>query len=308
MADGQLSARLLFEKNIHHKKTDNMYKIKYFVSAAVVFLMSCGASSNMQSSVISPSRTDLKLGVALYSFNRKPLEVALQMADSAGAKYVEGFSFYRLGGSFGNTTMGDLQATDITRIKKMMQEKGIKMTSMYAGDAKNVADWKKYFDVGARFGIKYLVTEPSKNHWDMIDSLAGIYKIKIAIHEHAKGHSAYWHPDSVLAAVNGHKNIGACADLGHWVRSGLDPVECLKKLRGHVMGIHLKDLSEAGNMSANDVTPGTGVIDFKAILKELQVQRFSGYIQVECEHNFDNNRADVQEAIEYITRLTKELH
>ena len=26
--------------------------------------------------------------------------------------------------------------------------------------------------------------------------------------------------------------IGACADIGHWYRSGLVPVECLKKLQG----------------------------------------------------------------------------
>ena len=49
-------------------------------------------------------------------------------------------------------------------------------------------------------------------------------------------------PDSVLAAIKGHPNIGSCADVGHWSRNGLNPVECLKKLEGHVFGVHLKDI------------------------------------------------------------------
>ncbi len=137
----------------------------------------------------------------------------------------------------------------------------------------------------------------------MIDSLAGLYKMKIAIHEHAKGISAYWHPDSVLAAIKGHANIGACADLGHWARSGLNPVECLKLLDGHIIGLHLKDVAEMNNAKAQDVDPGTGVIDFTGVIKELKRQNFKGYIQVECEHNMENNLADVKDAIRYINEL-----
>lgn len=51
--------------------------------------------------------------------------------------------------------------------------------------------------------------------WDPIDSLAGVYGMNVAIHEHWKGTSAYWYPDSVLDAQKDHPNFGACADLGH---------------------------------------------------------------------------------------------
>ena len=75
----------------------------------------------------------------------------------------------------------------------------------------------------------------------MVDSLAGVYGIKVAIHDHPKP-NMYWSPDSVLAATQGHSNIGSCADIGHWARNGVDPVEALKKLEGHVIGAHLKDI------------------------------------------------------------------
>ena len=52
---------------------------------------------------------------------------------------------------------------------------------------------------------------------------------------------------SVLAAIKGRTPLmGACADVGHWMRSGLDPVECLKKLEGHIICLHFKDLNEMG--------------------------------------------------------------
>ena len=36
--------------------------------------------------------------------------------------------------------------------------------------------------------------------------------------------------------------MGSCADIGHWVRSGLQPVECVKILKGRIMSSHMKDL------------------------------------------------------------------
>ena len=157
------------------------------------------------------------MGIALYSFNLFPFSVALDKADSAGVKFVEGFSFHALKGDFKDTTMADLSVYGIMKMKRMLDAKGIKMRSMYVAGGKDAEDWKRYFEMAKALGMEFLVCEPKKEHWDLLDSLGEIYKVKIAIHEHAKGSSMYWHPDSVLAAIKGHKNIGACADLGHWV-------------------------------------------------------------------------------------------
>ena len=245
-----------------------------------------------------------KMGVALYSFNRFSFTDALEKADSAGVKYVEGFSFHKLGKEFDDNTMATVSKEDISKMKEMMDKKSIKMQSMYVGGAKDVDEWKFFFDTAEEFGMQYLVCEPQKDHWDIIDSLGGLYKIKIAIHQHAKESSIYWHPDSVLAAIKDHPNIGACADLGHWARSGLDPVKCLAQLKGHILGIHLKDV-DAFNDKANDVAIGTGVINFPGVVRELKRQNFSGMIYVECEHKMDNNLPDVVLAIRYLEDLAK---
>lgn len=241
-----------------------------------------------------------KTGIALYSFNHHPFSKALSLSKASEVKYVEGFSFHNMGADFDNKTMGALDEGGIALVKKMLKDNDLSMSSIYVSDAKNAAEWKRFFDMGRELGVKYLVCEPAKSQWDTIDSLAGIYDIKIAIHEHKKGSSMYWHPDSVLAAIKGHKNIGACADLGHWVRSGLDPVKCLKMLDGHVVGLHLKDIDKTDHET--DVDLGTGSIDYPSVVKELKRQKFSGYAHVECEHSMEDNQQIVKASVQYFNK------
>src|SRR5690606_14641597 len=99
-----------------------------------------------------------------------------------------------------------------------------------------------------------------------------------AIHNHPKP-SHYWNPDQVLAAISGASpRVGACADIGHWVRSGLDPIECLKKLEGHIIEFHMKDLNEKGVEEAHDVPWGTGVSNIAGVMKEMKRQGFKGVV------------------------------
>lgn len=249
-----------------------------------------------------------RMGVALYSFNRFSFADAIKKADSAGVNYVEGFSFHKLGKEFNDKSMSSMSEEDIRNMKEMLKNKNLKMQSMYVSGAKNEDDWKYFFELAKEMKMQYLVTEPEKKSWDMLDSLAGLFKIKIAIHEHAKGKSMYWHPDSVLGALKNHPNFGVCADLGHWARSGLNPAECLKKLEGHILGVHLKDIHESNNPEAIDVIVGKGVINFAAIADELKRQQFHGVVHMECEHKMENNLADVIEGIRYFEGLYKQVN
>jgi sugar phosphate isomerase/epimerase len=103
----------------------------------------------------------------------------------------------------------------------------------------------------------------------------------------------------VLAATIGHPNIGSCADVGHWARNGLNPVDCLKKLEGHVVGVHLKDIKVFGQVDAPDTAVGYGINDFPAIFAELKRQHFDGMFSIEQESNWYNNVPDVKHTITY---------
>jgi len=270
----------------------------YFIFLAIS-LIGC----NQGSKKTEDQNADWKMGVALYSFNRFSFADAIDKADSAGVNYVEGFSFHKLGKEFNDKSMSSMTEEDIQNMMQMLKSKNIEMQSMYVSGAKNEADWKYYFELAKEMKMQHLVSEPDKESWDMLDSLAGLYNIKIAIHEHAKGKSMYWHPDSVLSALKNHPNFGVCADLGHWERSGLNPAECLKKLEGNILGVHLKDIDQSDNPEANDVIIGKGVIKFPEVIDELKRQRFKGVIHIECEHKMENNLAEVIEGKKYFEGL-----
>ena len=100
--------------------------------------------------------------------------------------------------------------------------------------------------------------------------------------------------------------LGACADVGHWVRSGLDPVDCLKKLEGRVITLHFKDLNEPGS-KAHDVPWGTGVSNAQGMLTELQRQKFNGAICVEYEYNWETSSPEIAASAKWFNATCAEL-
>ncbi len=186
-----------------------------------------------------------------------------------------------------------------------MDQKGLQAESVYiAGDA-TVESWKNQFEIAKQLGAKFVTAEPPVTMWDEVDSLAGVYGMKVAIHEHWKGTSAYWHPDSVLAAVKDHPNFGACADLGHWPKSGINPLDAVKKLKGHIIGVHLKDIAAYNDPKLKDVPVGTGVVDFPAIFQELKDQKFSGPIYIERDaEDLPSNLPSVIQTVKYYNEQT----
>ena len=119
--------------------------------------------------------------------------------------------------------------------------------------------------------------------------------------------STYADPKTALKLIkNCSKRIGVCADTGHWVRSNLKSVECLKQYAGRIIQLHFKDVPEA-RKKAHDVPWGTGIGDIKGQLVELDRQGFSGIFSIEYESHPDNPTADVQKCIEYFKSVVKEL-
>lgn len=273
------------------------------VAVCMMLCASCGTGSSSATSADSTAMADsaavsagsvdgFKLGVQMWTFMRFTFTQALDKVDSAGIKNIEAFWGQELGGDMKGSFGIDMDAATRDKLKKLLQSKGTQIVAMGVINPKDQAEWVKAFELAKEFGLSYITSEPNKAHWDIIDSLAGAYGIKVAIHEHGRP-NPYWHPDSVLAAIKGHSNIGACADIGHWARSGLNPVECLKQLEGHVIGAHLKDIVKFDDVNAADTVVSKGVIDIPAVFIELKRQNFSGMISIEHESNWLNSLPDV---------------
>ncbi|MCW3106145.1 MAG: sugar phosphate isomerase/epimerase, partial [Segetibacter sp.] len=161
-----------------------------------------------------------KIGVQMWTFRMFTFAEALDKVDSAGAKNIEAFWGQPLGAGMKDSFGIRMSADSRSKLKQLLQTKGINMVAMGVISPGSRDEWQKAFDLAKEFGLSYITAEPRKNLWNMVDSMAGSYGIKVAIHDHPKP-NAYWSPDSVLAAIKGHPNLGSCADVGHWARNGL---------------------------------------------------------------------------------------
>ena len=117
--------------------------------------------------------------------------------------------------------------------------------------------------------------------------------------------------------------MGSCADTGHWLRSGLNPLECLKKLDGRVICLHFKDLvpdepkaqeqavakkkKKGESQPMHDGPWGTGVGNVKAQMAELKRQNFRGAFCVEYEYNWDNSMPEIAKCVSFFNATCADL-
>jgi sugar phosphate isomerase/epimerase len=250
------------------------------------------------------------LGVNTYTFNKFSVFEALEKIAALGLKYAE------IGP--GRLSQGD--PTPVSEVmpedaRKKLQQKagdlGIKIITYSSWDTFKDPDYaRKAFEFAKIMGVENFYFEASADRLDWVDKLCEEYKIHVAIHNHPKD-APYWSPDKVLKAIAGRsKYIGALADTGHWKRSGLVPVECLKKLEGHIVCFHFKDLIKDPQEGYHDVPWGTGVCDVKAMLAEIHRQKLKAPFSFEYEYRWDDNAkqmAEMAQSVVYFDKVAEEL-
>lgn len=250
-----------------------------------------------------------KLAVHSYTFRKFNIFDAIEKTAALGIRYMSISGSVNLVGTTPMPTP-NLTEKDQHAILAKMKACGIEPKFVNIGVVQlppDEAKSRKVYEFAKTFGIDTLVAEPPTASLDLVEKLCEQYHIRVAIHEHPKGHSIYWHPDMVLAAIKGRTPLmGACADVGHWMRSNLDPVECLKKLEGHVMALHFKDLNEPGP-KAHDVPWGTGASHIKEQMAEMKRQNFKGAFCVEYEYNWDNSSPEIAKCVEFFNQTCAEL-
>jgi sugar phosphate isomerase/epimerase len=256
----------------------------------------------------SADKLGWQLAVHSYTFQKFPILEAIDMTAALGIKYMSVSGTVSFDGT-NKIGTANLSEKDREAIDQKLKADGfgnfvnIGVVQLPADEAKS----RKVFEFAKKWGINVLISEPETNALDTVEKLCREYSIKVAIHNHPKGHSIYWNPDAVLDAIKGRTPlIGACADIGHWLRSGLDPLECLKKLDGHVIALHFKDLNEM-SPSAHDVPWGTGVGKTKELMAELKRQHFHGAFCVEYEYHWANSSPEIAQCVKFFNQTCDEL-
>jgi len=273
-------------------------------------LLAMGMMAVMYAMPVTAQQKEAKLGwkfgAQAYSFRLFTLAEALDKMDSCGLQYVECYPGQTIGGGIEGKMDYKMDAAKRKQVLDLLKSKKKTLLAFGVVNGNNEEEWRQIFEFAKAMGVKSITSEPARKDLDIVSRLCDEYKIKVAIHDHPKP-SHYWHPDSVLAAINGRsKYMGACADIGHWVRSGLDPVECIQKLNGHVFSLHFKDLNEKAP-KAHDVIWTTGVSNMEGVLKELKKQKFQGLFSAEYEHNWQNSVPDITQSVKNIRAVIEKL-
>lgn len=226
--------------------------------------------------------------------NQRTVVQSLEVAKKLGLHYIEIFPGQALtepDGAKWGVEMTDHQIHEMLDAAKAADVKiidtGVIDIPMEESRARKLFQWAK------KLGITEIVSEPNPRALPMIDRLAGEYKIKVAIHDHPKGHSIYWNPDDTYEKIKNLPHVGFCADVGHWKRSGFEPSLVLEKYADKVYSLHFKDLVpnsapprnfEYGDVREwHDVPWGSGESRAADMLRILKEKGFRGPIAIEYE-------------------------
>ena len=275
---------------------------------AVVALMAAGLCVGFASVGGTQPKDQWRVGVQSYSFNRFTFEEAMAKTKACGMKYMEVFPDQKVGQDFGDTVFKNMTAEQRQKLKQMLQDSGLTLTCYGVITPGNEQEWRKLFDFARDMGFENIVSEATEKDLPMIDKLCEEYKIGLALHNHPQP-SHYWNYETVLKACEGRsKWIGSCADTGHWMRSGIDPVVAVKALgkAGRIRSLHFKDLNEMGP-KAHDVPWGTGQGKAREVLAELAAEGFEGPFSAEYEYHWDNSVPEIKQSAEWFKKTAAEL-
>ena len=245
------------------------------------------------------------IGCQAYTFNRYSVFEAIEKTAQAGGKVIEFFPGQKLSKEAPEVKLDqNASAETLQKIKEKLAEHKIKVVNYgVVGIPREEDQARKLFEFAKTMGLRAITTE-SVESIDTIEKMVKEYDIMVGFHDHPRqpNNPAYkmWDPNYILSIVKERDaRIGSCADIGHWVRSNLKPVDCLRILKGRIISSHLKDLNQMGP-DGHDLPFGTGVSDVPAILEELKKQGFTGNISIEYEHNWENSVPEVAQCIGFV--------
>lgn len=270
------------------------------------------------------------VGCQAYSFNRFTVFEAIEKTAYTGAHVIEFYPGQRLSKEQPDITFGhepgkvkagepnkprpgtdplpEAEAKAVwDKVKaKLAEHKITPVAYGVVGLSKDEAASRKVFEFAKYFGIRVINTE-STDAIDTFEPLVKQYDIKVGFHDHPKRPNdpnyRMWDPNYILEVCKDRDpRIGSCADIGHWVRSGLKPIDCVKQLKGRIVSSHMKDL-HAPLPSGHDVHWGEGVSGVAEVFAEYRAQGFEGPISIEYEYNWENNVDDAKACIDYVKTL-----
>ena len=235
----------------------------------------------------------LKLGVASYSLRNFPRDKAIEMVKALGTPYINLKSVH---------LPYELSREELAAARHEIEGTGLHIVGggVITFEQDTDEDVGKYFAYAQTAGMPLITAHADVQILPRIERFAKQYDIKVAIHNHGPEDKRFPSPYDALKHVsNMDRRMGLCIDIGHAVRTGTDVVRAIADAGPRVLDIHAKDLRDP-TTAASQCIVGEGVIPIAAILRQLEIIGYQGYVNLEYEIDPDDPLPGMKQSFAYM--------
>jgi sugar phosphate isomerase/epimerase len=268
-----------------------------FIQRAALAAATTGALGAGSGSLLADTREEsiknyggFRMGIQSYSLRAFGVEGALKMIEDLPLHWVE---FFR--GHYPVTP----DKAKIQEMSDLLKKHDLSISAHGVQSfGKNEKANRNMFLFAKWAGIKNISANPTVESFSQLHDLVQEFDIRIAIHNHGPD-ALYDKAQQTLDAVQKwDKRIGFCADIGHYIRSGEDPVEVVNLLGERLYGVHLKDFAEQ-KKKTHGVILGKGHLDVEGVFRAMKKVKFpvDGALSLEYEESKDDPIAEIKECL-----------
>jgi inosose dehydratase len=231
------------------------------------------------------------LGLASYTFREFDLDTTLAMARRLG---------------FGRICLKDMHLPlespeEVVRsVAEKVRAAGLELYGCGVVYMTNGAEVDRAFSYARAGGMTVIVGVPEHDLLGRAAERVRETGIRLAIHNHGPGDQRYPTAGSILERISGlGPGVGVCLDIGHSMRSGIDPARAARQCGPRLLDVHLKDVT-AATKEGVAVEAGRGVIDLPRFLRALAEMDYRGTAAFEYEKDGRDPLPGLAESLGYV--------
>ncbi|MDI9431344.1 MAG: sugar phosphate isomerase/epimerase [Planctomycetota bacterium] len=232
-----------------------------------------------------------QLGMASYTLRKFDLDQALKMTRRVGLTHIALKDFH---------LAMDSSPEQIREVATKAKDAGLTLYGCGVVYMRNEAQVHQAFDYAKTAGMKTIIGVPNYDLLPLVNQKIKEYDIKVAIHNHGPGDKVYPLPSTAYEKVKDlDKRIGLCNDIGHTMRSGVDPSESVRRYADRLLDVHIKDVT-AAEAKGSTCEIGRGVIDIPKFIRTLVEIDYAGIVSFEYEKDENDPMPGLAESVGYV--------
>jgi hypothetical protein len=250
-----------------------------FYLAAIQFALGDLAAPTTPSGRLTPAvsaqeRLGWRLGLEPDGFAQGTLFETVDAAASLGLAYVGASQTQRVSAGIARNFDEPLSAEDLRAIRLKLDAAGVRLlTYSISRLPRDESGCRRLFEFGRKMGVETLIAEPSPESLHTLEGFCDEFDLNLAIRSGTvKGKSASrTSPLSEVAKLcqGRSSRMGACGNVGDWLRSGIDPVKGIRTLKERLLTLQLHDVNQRAP-EAHEVPWGSGAGKTAPVLQEIR--------------------------------------